>query len=287
MLLAAGRGVVTNAPIAGWLFEIVGPLVWIALAIVFTRQCLAQRHITRNMLVFIASTTMWWQEWYGDWAAYIIYNPQFQLIPWGSTLWTTPNKPWVVILSYGWYYTLSFLALFWLCDKVRQSRPGMRGWVAAVVVGIPVWYAMDLVLEGGASYLGWWSYDFFVGPALQSSEGNFPLIYPIVFFAAWCVLMGALVYEQDAEGFTPLDRLLRLNRLREGFIPAIPSSHDSDGHGALAVKVERPTRSVSAEWQIARLVAWIAAFNASYWLVFIFPIIIVRELLGPASTLIP
>ena len=285
MVLALGQGVISHPPTVGWLFQIVGPLLWLGLAAGFTRQCLVQRRLTRNMLVFIASTTMWWQEWFGDWAAYIIYNPHFRLMPWGSTLWTSPNKPWAVIPAYGWYYTLSFLALFWLCDRLRKSRRGMRGWVAAVLVGVPLWYAVDLLIEGGASYLGWWSYDFFVGPALQSEDGNFPLIYPIVFFAAWCTLMGALVYLKDENGLVPLDRLLRLDRIRPGTTPV--SEHSLDADGGLALKVA-PTRSVSmAQWQWLRAAAWIVAFNASYWVVFIFPIIIIRELVGPASTLIP
>lgn len=163
----------------------------------------------------------------------------------------------------------------------------MRGRVAAVLIGAPLWYAVDLVIEGGASYLGWWSYDSFVGPALQSSEGNFPLIYPIVFFAAWCTLMGALVYHVDDGGLTTLERVLRFDRLKTRFTNDPGPGHEPDRAGAVAMKTATARRSASAQWQAVRLVVWVIAFNVSYWLVFIFPIVIIRELVGPASTIVP
>ena len=282
-----GPGVVTDPPVMGWIFQIVGPLVWLALAVYVIQQCRQRRHLTRNALVLIATTTMWWQEWFGDWGAYIIYNPHFALMPWGSTLWTTPNKPWAVILAYGWYYTLSFLAFFWLVDKLRARRPDIRPWVACVVIGIPVFYLADLIIEGGAAMLGMWSYDHYVGPALASPAGNFPLLYPVLFFTAWCALQASLVYSVDAQGFTPFDRLFGLHRwlTRTGSVSVDPNPSSRGGGVATADRTEKTQLSASA--QAVRALIWAVGFNASYWVVFIFPVVLIRIITGPTSTLIP
>jgi hypothetical protein len=281
-------GVVTDPPVCGWLFGAVGPLLWMVLAVYFVRQCRQHRRITRNTLVFIAATTMWWQEWFGDWATYIIYNPHFALIPWGSTLWTTPNKPWAVIPAYGWYYTLSFLALFWIVDRIRAHRPDIAPWKVAALVGVPVFYLADLLIEGGAALLGMWSYDQFVGPALQSPAGNFPLLYPVIFFTAWCTLMGALVYHVDANGFTQLDRLARMARLLSP-VPSSPATTTPLGSGNVATvtAAETRTQQLSAQAQVVRVIVWITGFNLSYWVVFIFPMILIRIFTGAPSALIP
>jgi Spirocyclase AveC-like len=286
-MLISASGVITSPPTAGWLFGVIGPLLWVALAGYFIRECREQRCITRNTLLFIATTTMWWQEWFGDWATYLIYNPHFALIPWGSTMWTTPNKPWAVIPAYGWYYTLSFLALFWIVGRIRARQPHLAAWKVAALVGLPVFYLADLFIEGGAAFLGMWSYDQFVGPALQSPAGNFPLLYPVVFFSGWCTLMGALVYHVDATGFTQFDRLLGMRRWLSPTERVDSSARLDSGGVATLTATAAHTQPLSIQAQAVRIILWVAGFNLSYWTVFIFPMILIRMLTGAPSSLIP
>ena len=97
-----------SPPVLGWLFEVIGPLIWLALAAFFAYTCFKRRELTLPTLVFIGGTTMWWQEWYGDWGAYVLYNPHLALIPGYDWPLTSPNKPWAVIPAYGWFYALVY-----------------------------------------------------------------------------------------------------------------------------------------------------------------------------------
>jgi hypothetical protein len=238
---------------------------------------------------------MWWQEWFGDWAAYIVYNPHFTLIPWHATTWTTPNKPWAVIPAYGWYYTLSLLLLVALVDRVRRSRPHASALLTAVAVGLPLFYLIDLLVEGGASVLGMWSYDHYVGPAITSSKGNFPLLHPIVFFAVWCTVMGVLVVRPGPDvqdDRTVLDRLLRVGRPGPvASATAAPAPHARATRGGTAV-LERTAPAPAVDGltvraNLLRLGAWVLTFNVSYWVLFVFPIVLIRQLGGVHSDVVP
>lgn len=59
-----------KAPIAPWAFEIVGPLLWVVLAVYYVMKCRRERTLTIPALVFLGATAMWRQEWYGDWGGY-------------------------------------------------------------------------------------------------------------------------------------------------------------------------------------------------------------------------
>ena len=66
-------------PSAIWLIEVIGSIVCLAMLVFFIRQSVGARTLTFGMLLFISSVSMFWQEWYADWGAYLLYNPKFAL----------------------------------------------------------------------------------------------------------------------------------------------------------------------------------------------------------------
>jgi len=252
-----------GTPTVPWVLEIVGPVVFagfIAWVILNTRR---SRRLSLVSLALIAGTSMWWQEWYGDWGSYLLYNPHFALLPWHHTPWTTPNKPWFVIPAYGWYYAIIFPLMLAIIGRVRRARPAWNRlrWkqaLTAVVVSLILFYAWDLTVEGAASALGWWSYTHPIGPTLNSTKGTFPLAFPILLFCLFGVVVTWIIDQRDD-----------LGRFR--------------------FEVAAGTYRLAAGWkrEVARAGLWIVMMNLAYIVCLIGPLIIWRHIGGPSSVLVP
>lgn len=63
-----------------------------------------------------------------------------------------------IIFSYGPFFTMIYLLMLWLIDKLhkRNQGSGKIGLIIAVV--FPIFYIWDLFVEGVAARLGCWSY---------------------------------------------------------------------------------------------------------------------------------
>lgn len=296
MILAA-PGVITEQPPGGMALQILCPVIWIAMALYFFRDCRQHHGLTRNALIFIAATSMSWMEWFGDWGSYVIYNPYFWQIPWEGLYpeaVSTPYKPLFVVFSYGWYYTLNIIAVFWLSDQLRARRPDLKPWQAVLVVGVPVTYLINLAFEGSASVLAMWSYATYVGPGIESSAGNYPLLYPVVIVVVWVILVALVTYTTDPRGLAPIDRLMGVRRWvteHNGFVAPAPVRETAGLPGSTGTAVAKKAGSSQAQLtfqtQWVRLFAWIIGFNVSYAVIgVIFPIV-VRAIHGLPSTLVP
>ncbi len=125
LAMASGLG----DPLVPWIFEIVLPLIWLGIAAFHFNRTRRTGAISLSALLFLGGTTMWWQEWYADWAAYLLFNYNFAQIPWGPTAWTAPSKPWAVIPSYGWYFGIVFALLVMLAGP-RKKSPTILEFVA-------------------------------------------------------------------------------------------------------------------------------------------------------------
>jgi len=246
-----------SPPLLGWLFEVVGPILWVVLAVFFAVTCIKRRELTLPTLVFIGGSTMWWQEWYGDWGGYVLYNPHLALIPGYDWPLTGPHKPWAVIPAYGWFYALVYFPVIWLCKKVHSRYFSTTPlWVVMVAISLPLFYIWDLLIEGGASVLGIWSYVDFVGPALESSRGNFPLVYPVITFSAMMTITLLVIAAKTPQGTPLVESWTRVDRL----------------HG--------PART------IGRILTWIVTMNLCYML-FIVPTVLIRLAFLPPNPLVP
>ena len=241
-----------------WLFEAGSFAAWLCFFMFFLRQSIHAGTLSLGLLLLISTTSMFWQEFYGDWAVYILYNPKFTLIPWGTTFWTTPNKPWMVIPAYGWFFTSVYLVMFWMIAKLRTWIPKLGRAAAVLVAVVPTLYVWDLVVEGGAALLGWWSYVHCFGPAIVSSKGSFPLFYPILVLVLYGVVGAFVLSLRGPDGRVRFESWFGVERIRDG---------------------------VSREF--ARIGAWILTMNVLYLAIMITPIIVVRELFGVPSDLVP
>lgn len=249
-------------PTARWVFEILGPLLWLGMLAYFGRRAVREGRLPTNALIFIAATTMWWQEWYGDWGAYLLYNPKFGLLGWGSTTWTTPNKPWFVIPAYGWYYAIIFPLMLGLMARLRLRRPRWGRLATLLVVTVPLFYLWDLLVEGVSVQAGYWSYTFHWGPALTAERSGFPLVFPLVhpllLFVFFGVVATWVMDQRDDLGRHRHEVLLGAHRLKEGW-----------------------------RRELARAWSWVIMMNAAYWILLMFPLIGIRLAAGPPSALVP
>jgi hypothetical protein len=247
-----------NQPTAAWVIQVLGPIVFVGIlvwAIVDTRR---HRRLSLVSLALIAGTTAWWQEWYGDWGSYLLYNPHFRLLPWHSSLWTTPNKPWFVIPAYGWYYATIFPLMLLAISRVRQARPNWNRHLTTVLVALGLFYAWDLVVEGSAATFGWWSYSHALGAALNSSKGTFPLLFPILLFCLFGVVVTWIMDQRDDRGRFRLETVTGVVRIREGW-----------------------------RREVGRAGAWVAMLNIAYIACLIAPLVLWRDVWGPASSVVP
>jgi hypothetical protein len=200
---------------------------------------------------------MWWLEWYGDWGSYILYNPHFHLLGWRSTLWTTPNKPIAVFFAYGWYYALIFPAMLALVGVARRRWPTVGRTTILLAVATVSFYIWDLLVEGGASLLGWWSYVHHVGPAVESSKGSFPLLYPILLFTAYGVAVAWVMDQRDAHDEFRLETLVGIQRIKG-----------------------------TSQRETARVLVWSITLNVMYIVILIAPLIAIRSWFGPPSHIV-
>lgn len=246
-----------SEPLFKWTFEIVGPLIWVALAVFFASTCIKRKELTLPTLVFIGGTTMWWQEWYGDWGAYVLYNPHLALIPGYDWPLTSPNKPWAVIPAYGWFYALVYFPVLSVCKKVHDRFfPGTKLWVVIVAISLPFFYIWDTLIEGGASIMGIWSYVDFAGPAMQSFRGNFPLVYPVITFSLMMTITLLVIAAKNDKGTPLVETWTRVDRLTG-------------------------TRKA-----IGQIVTWIVVMNLCY-MIFIVPTVLIRVFFLPDNALVP
>ena len=174
-MLAAGPLPPSNAP---WVVEVGG---WIAFGLVAVFLLYRWRKNGRPdtaALLFIGCFTMWWQEFYADWGAYLYYNPDLARLPWGKTPYTTPNKPVYVLAGYGWFYAGGFAAVLALFRWFRRRYASVN-YVAALVIAVFVPFMLwNFVTADGVSYVtNWFQYLESIGPTIHTDKGGLQLIY--------------------------------------------------------------------------------------------------------------
>lgn len=235
----------TRAP---WVIEVVGPVVSVAVAIFLLLRCVRDRRLSVPALLFIATTSMFWQEFYADWGAYLYYNSSFADLPWGHTPYTTPNKPVFVIFGYGWFFAGSFPALLAVTGRFGRARPSWPLWIRVTVLVGPLFFLWNLVTADGAAYLGhWWNYIRTYGPALHTSQGQLAFLYPALPFALFAVLTMINLAVVDDTGRRWFERAAR--------VPV-------GGHGW--------------RFEVHRAAVWAAAMNFFYGLFFTAPMVLIR-----------
>lgn len=169
---------------------------------------------TRLLLMVVASASAFWQETYGDWAAYLTYSPRFAHYAWGDTRWTSPIQCWWFIAGYAVFYPTLYGLLLTLARVVRERRPQANVYVAVTLLALPVFYAFDLIFEGTTTYLGYWTYGYTFGPAVHLGHGTFPLLWPILEQVPFIALAAIALVWRDDRGRDVFHRAVA--RLRPG-----------------------------------------------------------------------
>ena len=232
--------------------------IWAGLAVLTAVWTLKDRKIPLFGLVLIAGTSSFWQEFFGDWGAYVAWNPAFARLPlWGEMAYTTPVKPLFIPFSWGWWFALSIPVLVALVRWLHGKLPRIGIGTLAMCTAFPLFLAYQINVEGNSVASGWWTYDVVIGPALSSPKGRLPLIFPLLIglWAGWFV---GILAKRDTDGLMPQE--LRL------------------GVGAKPAGVGR---------ELARVWAMIVLFQLTFLIVNTLPPIIGRLAFGTPSLLVP
>jgi hypothetical protein len=245
-------------PINPWMMETGSFWIWGALALLTLIWTVKDKRLPLFGLVLIAATSSFWQEFFGDWGAYVAWNPAFARLPfWGEMAYTTPVKPLFIPFSWGWWFAISIPLLVALTRWLHRKFPSLSVTMIALLTAFPLFLAYQINVEGSSVANGWWTYDVVIGPALESEKGRLPLVFPLL-IGLWAGLFVALLAKRDDQGFMPHE---------------VPF-----GIGAKPAGLRR-------EW--ARIWSMIVVFQISFFIFNIAPGMIGRALFGGASLLVP
>src|SRR5690606_3483231 len=176
-----------------WMMETGSFYIWGILALATLVLSLKNRRIPLMGLCLIAGTSAFWQEFFGDWGAYLAWNPAFARLPfWGEMAYTTPVKPLFMPFSWGWWFSISIPLLVSLVAFLGRKFPKISMTIWSFSIASPLFFAYQLYVEGSSVANGWWTYDVVVGPALSSEKGNLPIIFPIL-IGLWAGLFVAML----------------------------------------------------------------------------------------------
>jgi len=231
--------------------------LWGILLVLAVAWTLKDRRIPLIGLMLVAGTSGFWQEFFGDWGAYVAWNPAFVRLPlWEEMPFTTPVKPLFVPFSWGWWFAVSIPLLTSLVLWLKRRYPARSPRLLAMSVAFPLFLAYQIQVEGSSVANAWWTYDSVVGPSLESANGRLPLVFPLL-IALWAGWFVGRLADRDEQG------LMR---------------HE--------IKAGIAAKSGAAR-ELARLWAMIVLFQVSFFLVNIAPAIVGRLLFGGPSLLVP
>lgn len=245
-------------PANPWMMETGSIWIWGGLVLVTAGLTIWKGRLPLVALCLIAATTAFWQEFFGDWGAYLAWNPAFERLPlWGEMPFTTPVKPVFIPFSWGWWFAISLPLLVSLVSFLSRKLPAIKpGWIA-LATAFPLFLAYQLYVEGSSVANGWWTYDVVLGPALESARGRLPIVFPAL-LGLWVAWFVARLARRDENGFWP-------HEVRWG-VPGKPAGW---------------RRELTRAW------AMIVLFQVSFFIVNIAPAILGRALFGGPSVLVP
>jgi hypothetical protein len=255
-ILAAGALPPSNAP---WLVEVGGWIAFAAVAIWLLYRWRTNGKPDTAALLFIGCFTMWWQEFYADWGAYLYYNPDLALLPWGQTSFTTPNKPLYVVAGYGWFYAGGFALILSFFRWFRGRYPSAPYLLVLIFTALIPFFLWNLITADGVSFLtNWYQYLHPVGPAVETSKGGLPLFYPAFPFVLFAPLVVFTLDRRSDDGRTWFERLLGVKPTATGWVQ-----------------------------RAHQIVAWIFGMNLMYSVCLTIPLVLIRILFLPDNPWVP
>jgi len=246
-------------PVNGWIAEQLGSAFFLVVLTQIIRGWKRRGYPSVHALVCLSAVSMFWQEFYADWGAYLYHNDAFWQMPWGPSLWTTPNKPWYTVTAYGWFYSIVLPGTVTFFKWVRQKKPHWSyTFTMIITVLIPFYFWNMLSGDLAAYYNHSFCYLHVIGLRLHTKMGDLPLSYPAF---PYCTFGPAVVWSldnRDAKGRTWFERFF----------------------GSASQPME--TRG-----QIKQVLAWCLGMNIMYLICLTIPLVTFRSLFLPTSLVIP
>jgi len=224
----------------------------------FSLWSLYKRRLSIGLLILFGALFTSWQEFFGDWGAYLYWNPAFPQLPWGEMAFTTPSKPMFIPFSWGWYLTFIYTVLVGLLTWVQGKLPNVPKLLVVVVIAGPLFYAYNIYSEGLAADMAWWGYAETFGPFDQGTYAKYPLIWPALDLVLWSVAILWMLTLKDQAGYWWHERVIGVDK-------------------------------VTAGWKqgLARIGGFILTFNLSCLILVTIPCILVRVIWGVDSLIVP
>lgn len=285
-----------------WVIPIAGSLV-IILAVV---DSVRRRRPTWGLLFLVNSMLVYWMESMGDWGQELIYSPRFarhHLLDWLPL--KTPNDPLFMPFAYAAYWTVHAMAVLWL-GQLLMKRYGWSMLKSILVLAVPVNYAWDLLVEGTASSMGWWTYDPGIGPVWTwSGGGEVTLLWTVGLMCFWPNLIAYWAGKPPVRGLNHFERFFGLRRFTGPKAPDAATAVGAAGGGSLAVATcAEPMARVSKKaeyeahlnyevtiprwrFEMYRLGAWFLTFQVSFFVFLIVPLVAMRKVAGHNSIYAP
>jgi hypothetical protein len=247
------------SPVNTWVMETGSFYIWPLIFVLSALYAIQKKRLPVMLLLLLAGSSSFWQEFFGDWGAYLSWNPAFAQLPfWGEMAYTTPIKPVFIPLSWGWWFAISITPLLMLTLWLSRKFPKISvNWWAFLAV-FPLYAAYELYAEASAVSQSWWAYNAVIGPQWTAANGaGMSIVWPVV-LALWAVWIVCLLANKDDAGLWWHERKL-------GIAP--------DGSG----------------WahEAKRLGAFIVMFQVTIFLIATLPPILARIMFGGPSLLVP
>lgn len=260
-----------------WLLDIVVPVLSAIMLIIIARDCIRRRLLSWWMLVAIASASCWWLETFGDWGQHLAYSPLFAhyVIEWP---YAGRHNPYWMPLTYAIYWAAHTWIILRLAQWLMRKRPGLTlGW-SIILLSMPVTWIWNLIVEGTAAQLGWWTYDPGIGPVVELARGNWPLLWPVALMFGWINLIAWMVGPPEEEvQLNRLERFMGLHRLLQ---------RPHWRQAGTAAGTSNPSAG-NAGFQLVRLLAWIVYFQVTFLLTLNLPLLLLRVITGWDSPYLP
>ncbi|MGI4801289.1 MAG: hypothetical protein ACRYG8_46160 [Janthinobacterium lividum] len=263
-----------SAPIMTWMFNIEVPILSAIVVTILLRNCIKSKTLTWSILIAIASASTFWLETYGDWAQHLSYSPYLYHYVLTKPF-TVPYNPSMMPLTYALYWWAHAWVILQLAGWLHRRKPKVSLGLGILLLSLPVTFLWNLIIEGWATYAGWWTYDPPFGPAIRWSNGSYwPLLWPVMLMLGWINLIAWMI-RMPAEQHRPnyIERLFRVDRL-------LTSPRWSTNPADLT---HVDTSSGNAAWQALRLLVWIVFFNLSFALTLNLPLSLMRFATGLRS----
>jgi len=271
----------TNLWVFNWLTPIVGSII-IAVALI---DALRTRRLTWGFLFLINSMLVYWMETIGDWGQHLIYSPAFathHLLDWLPL--KTPYDPVFMPFAYAIYWTVHALAVLWV-GQLLVKRYNWSMLKAIVVSAIPVNYSWDLLVEGTATAMGWWTYDPGIGPVLEwPNGGRITLLWTVGLMCTWPNLIAYWGGKPPVRGLNHLERFFALERFTR------PKQAIAVSAGTARTKAQAYDDALNYEitiprwkFETLRFMAWFVGFQVSFFVFLIVPLVAFRWLAGDAA----